>query len=1060
MKGSSSGITPVATKGVRRNPYAAKGAVATQATVGDPSANDAQIRTRTNTLANIELRPVESAALGAGVGDNHREGRASGSRSASASASASATPIGAQEHDAGGRGSRQSEAILVDGEDFGPVLLMDEDAARSMDTLVRTSAANRERDSRDGQKAREGHSMRNSGQQDVDETSIRTDPSRVNSAQLDSEMLALAASMKEGRYIVHIHIAEAIQLRHAAQGQSMDPVAEVKFMNSIKTTAIVHRSENPIWDRTFSWNIHTTPIELLSSLIRIFIYNSGSRTRKELIGMCSISAGEIYRRPGHEFQNAWLALTGEDDRSTQLCGYLRAVIKISPLNDEDEVPMGINTTPPETIHEEIILPPQLSVTNYALVCLIYKAEGLPKVDAIGKSDPYVKLIYEEHEMASTCHKKTLDPVWNEEIRVPVRFPTLNNLACLQLYDQDQGSSDDIIASHFINVSEMFAMKDSKYNTPFWINFYGAPVRSLIESAIDEKMNEGIIPGIEYKGRILVQLYLEKLEPNDSLLQLPKADDPAEKPFKKIEPIADPPSENYSFQFDLYDICQGSAVGSVYVRVKVGLSTLKSKPKVMQDGVARWNTFFDSVKLNLPKNEKSWPDVLISVKTRPKFGKGHRIGTARFKLNTFLGQYNDAIWAPLQAYEDDTKIVAGNILFRINFGRVKDLPLLSRESPPPQKTKEYTFNVYLYCGKDIPAADANGLSDPVCEVRIDKYKLRSKELSNTLRPVWNEVMSEDVVLPQPLNLASQIILELYDVDFTSDQDLLGRYIYPTNDVHKMKWDVPQWLPLYMPGEPGMKGQVLIAFELIPKDQTNAISSRELGYVKKPWIAKIDTLGLREMIPYQGYEINNPQATYAIDKTKITAEKLRHCHGGNANLVECSEDTVELSEKQEQWPDVTVVFSHEHPPLLAKAASSEVEGQSKKSKKKEPEKTPPKSKKQGANEARLIIGSGSIPLLQQSVFKSPYVMPFEDQQGWMSSIDQDGSIVNRSSRAHSILDDPVVGPVHSKRSSSDKQSAHAPHEGTPLIVFSKVKRTIVPCPDVLVGLDGKLVQYYFR
>lgn len=140
-------------------------------------------------------------------------------------------------------------------------------------------------------------------------------------------------------------------------------------------------------------------------------------------------------------------------------------------------------------------------------------------------------------------------------------------------------------------------------------------------------------------------------------------------------------------------------------------------------------------------------------------------------------------------------------------RYEESPLLS----------SYPFcqlEVHLHHGKDLLAKDTGGTSDPYIKFKIGPKQLyRSKTISKTLNPVWNEhfmALIDD--LSQPL------VLKVFDYDFGFQDDYLGT---ASIELANVQWNLAQEyiLTLTETGKPDEEpwGQIVLGLRLQPKTQ---------------------------------------------------------------------------------------------------------------------------------------------------------------------------------------------------------------------------------------------------
>ncbi|KAH7821832.1 putative C2 domain [Monocercomonoides exilis] len=84
---------------------------------------------------------------------------------------------------------------------------------------------------------------------------------------------------------------------------------------------------------------------------------------------------------------------------------------------------------------------------------------------------------------------------------------------------------------------------------------------------------------------------------------------------------------------------------------------------------------------------------------------------------------------------------------------------------------YPGRVHLtvFCCKNLPKADLNGLADPYLIIRLGKTHCQTKTMKNTLNPIYNQSMSLNF---DPAWKSRVLIVEVYDHDTFSSDDLLG------------------------------------------------------------------------------------------------------------------------------------------------------------------------------------------------------------------------------------------------------------------------------------------------
>ena len=99
-----------------------------------------------------------------------------------------------------------------------------------------------------------------------------------------------------------------------------------------------------------------------------------------------------------------------------------------------------------------------------------EAKDLPKMDVIGKSDPFLtfRINVSKETYKTKFIKQTLDPKWNEEFHIPV--PNQDCVLHVELFDMDKVSANDLISTRD------FELNHFKVGEVYedWYHFFKAP----------------------------------------------------------------------------------------------------------------------------------------------------------------------------------------------------------------------------------------------------------------------------------------------------------------------------------------------------------------------------------------------------------------------------------------------------------------------------------------------------------------------------------------------------------------------------------------------------------
>merc|ERR1711892_458989 len=105
----------------------------------------------------------------------------------------------------------------------------------------------------------------------------------------------------------------------------------------------------------------------------------------------------------------------------------------------------------EKENEEIVIKPGF------LKVIVFKASELVNKDMIGKSDPFVRIMFRDQELKSRKVRNTLEPEWNFSANLIISSSDENSDIVLQVIDDDYGK-DDFIGSYTYSLKQ--AIKDT------------------------------------------------------------------------------------------------------------------------------------------------------------------------------------------------------------------------------------------------------------------------------------------------------------------------------------------------------------------------------------------------------------------------------------------------------------------------------------------------------------------------------------------------------------------------------------------------------------------------
>eukprot|EP00731_Ephydatia_muelleri_P021451 Em0014g42a len=243
---------------------------------------------------------------------------------------------------------------------------------------------------------------------------------------------------------IRIHIIEARKL----EGEFVRALVKVAVGNVVKETSTKCGTNNPFWDETLVYNFKEHPQLLMDKAVKFKVLN----TRKILKDAGDwVLRGLAYSEPDHCFIHKWLLLTEPHDSTGKPKGFLKISINVlGPGMDATPSP-SICSPDNVDIESNLLRPSGAQIQPATLHVRIFEAADLPQMDpayfnkfkklfnsqATPKDlvDPYVTLSIAGH------HGKTKFPLFSERIR-------------FQLKDKDQTTTDDLIGTYFMKLSQI------------------------------------------------------------------------------------------------------------------------------------------------------------------------------------------------------------------------------------------------------------------------------------------------------------------------------------------------------------------------------------------------------------------------------------------------------------------------------------------------------------------------------------------------------------------------------------------------------------------------------
>lgn len=151
--------------------------------------------------------------------------------------------------------------------------------------------------------------------------------------------------------------------------------------------------------------------------------------------------------------------------------------------------------------------------------------------------------------------------------------------------------------------------------------------------------------------------------------------------------------------------------------------------------------------------------------------------------------------------------------------------------PSDEECDAVFHIKIKQARNLLAADSGGTSDPYVRIHIGddiKGGLKTKHVSKTLNPVWNETFRLSV---RGVQRPEKITIEVFDKDMIGKDDSLGKFCIqlPLLKLHDKAsgphaasllnslWHTFDHVPKEHPSDPDNNGEIEVEYELVKKEK---------------------------------------------------------------------------------------------------------------------------------------------------------------------------------------------------------------------------------------------------
>ncbi|KAK9306192.1 hypothetical protein QLX08_003081 [Tetragonisca angustula] len=302
-----------------------------------------------------------------------------------------------------------------------------------------------------------------------------------------------------------------LKARHLPQ--NANPMVVVKVGNRRKKTVVRERTDSPIYNDYFVFDLFCNLDELLSTKITIAVYLK-RYLRFKFHGSTTFEVALVWDQPDHQYFHKWVMLTNPKDISAGPKGYVKCNIAINVKGEKLKVQP--DTEGEDDIEGNLLLPVGGEFLRFrqraCYIFTIYRADGLPDMSSLCmKNDfeninPFVQISFAGMKETTREAWQTYRPRFNEKITFREMFPSLCQRVRIVIKHRVNSCRTCVVASYILNISKISSPGENGFLPTFgpsFLHFYGYGTTD--KNSCFGKCSTALP---FYRGRVLVSLKTE------------------------------------------------------------------------------------------------------------------------------------------------------------------------------------------------------------------------------------------------------------------------------------------------------------------------------------------------------------------------------------------------------------------------------------------------------------------------------------------------------------------------------------------------------------------------
>uniref|UniRef100_A0A8C3HFU0 Extended synaptotagmin 1 n=1 Tax=Chrysemys picta bellii TaxID=8478 RepID=A0A8C3HFU0_CHRPI len=582
------------------------------------------------------------------------------------------------------------------------------------------------------------------------------------------------------RGIVRVHLREAKDLqskdkyvRGLIEGKS-DPYALVRVGTQLFTSRVVDESLNPTWNETYEFVVHEVPGQELE--VELF---DKDPDQDDFLGRMKLDFGEVLQARVLE---EWFPL--QDGGQGQLHLRLEWLTLLSDASKLEQVLQrnrGISSKPEA---------PSAAI----LVIYLDRAQELPLKKPGKEPNPMVQLSVQDVTRESRVVYNNSSPVWDDAFRFFLQDPANQDID-IQVKDDTRQTS---LGSLSVRLSRLLTAEDMTLDQWFQLENSGPSSRIYMKLIMRILFLDA--PEVCHTSRPCV--------PGKSDVETGSSVDLPPRP-SRASPDAQFGTESV-IRIHLLEaenlIAKDNFMGGMirgksdpYAKVRLGGHSFRSHV-IKEELSPRWNEVYEVIVNEVPGQEVEFEIYDKDIDKDDFLGRWVGTGTGRGG-----GGRNRTGWLPLEDVKSGRLHVRLECLPPTPNGAELEQVLMVNSLTQTQRSAELSsalLSVFLDRAADLPLRKGSKPPSPYVSLSVRNVSYKSKTITSTSEPVWDEGFSFLVKRPHVESLELQVKDE-------GGQGLGALSLPLTQLLTAEKLTLDRWFPL---SHAGSGGQVLLRVQL--------------------------------------------------------------------------------------------------------------------------------------------------------------------------------------------------------------------------------------------------------